>query len=71
MNIHVYDEIRVDYCVIGECAVLLVMDYADGIERRIMTPTPVVSMSIGDAKHVSIETELSVIQTTAMNAMAI
>lgn len=71
MNIYTYDEIRVDHCVIGEPATLLVMNYEDGIERPVMTPSPVVSMSIGDAKHVCIETELSIIQTNTMNIMTI
>ena len=72
MNMYIYDEIYVEFCQIGQPAVIRIVDYTtDGAEHRMMTPSPVVSMSIGDCKHVSIETEMSVIQTTAMNIMVI
>lgn len=67
MNTKIYDEIRIDYCVVGEPAVLLVVDYADGIERRIMTDSPVVKMTIEDARNTCIETETHIIKTFGFN----
>ena len=63
-NTYTYDEIRIDYCQIGDCAVLLVVDFAaGGIERRVMTPSPVVDMTIDSYNHTRIETEMSIIET--------
>lgn len=63
-NTYTYDIIYVDYAAVGERAVLRVMNYDDGAERRIMTPSPVVAIQNDGIEHTRIETEMSIIQTT-------
>lgn len=69
-NIYNYDVIYVDYAVIGEPAVLRVMNYTDGIEKCVTTPSPVVSMYAGSPTQTCIVTEMSVVQTNEMPVMA-